>query len=388
MAALPEPTKSTAKRIHTLYEERKEDPRPHLGCSIIGHSCDRYIWLSWRWALEEAFPGRIKRVFDTGKREEDRLVQDLRAIDVELHTIDPETKKQISVSAHNGHLSGSVDGIGRGFVEAPKSWAVLECKTHNNKSFTELQKKGVKEAKPQHYAQMQMYMGLLDIDRAMYLAQNKDSDDLYSEWVHFDRDTFDRFMSRAKRIIDATLMPEGVSSDPSWFECKWCGFYELCHGEKVAQPNCRTCCHSSPVENAKWSCNAKSKEITFREQLAGCDSHLYLPGLIPFASAQDGSETHIAYVTKDGKQFVNGTGAGQFKSREIYATPIELLGDKVLEQIKTVFDDAEVVSPLAAMKDDLVEVYRDDDKTVKGKKFKEQLKANKQTIDYLKATGK
>lgn len=382
MTKLPEPTKSTAKAIHRLYEERKEDPRPHMGCSIIGHSCDRYIWLTWRWALAEKFPGRIKRVFDTGKREELRLVQDLRDLGIELYTIDEESGNQIAVHAHDGHFSGSVDGIGRGFEEAPKSWAVLECKTHNTKSFADLQKKGVRESKPQHYAQMQTYMGLLQIDRAMYLAQCKDTDDLHSEWVHFDEDVFKNYIDRAKRLIESSTLPGKLSEDPSWFECKWCDFYEHCHGEKIAQPNCRTCCHATPEKNAAWHCESHGKKITFNEQLKGCAQHLYIPDLVPFAKPIDGSANHIVYKKEDGTEFVNGSLPGQFKSTELAAIDSAMLGDKVVQDIKDIFG-AEVGPGIAEMKDDIDLIYAED-KSPEGLKFKAQIEKNKATIKALK----
>lgn len=382
MTKLPEPTKSTAKAIHRLYEERKEDPRPHMGCSIIGHSCERYIWLTWRWALAEKFPGRIKRVFDTGKREELRLVQDLRDLGIELYTIDEESGNQIAVHAHDGHFSGSVDGIGRGFEEAPKSWAVLECKTHNTKSFADLQKKGVRESKPQHYAQMQTYMGLLQIDRAMYLAQCKDTDDIHSEWVHFDEDVFKNYIDRAKRLIESSTPPGKLSEDPSWYECKWCDYYEHCHGEKIAQPNCRTCCHATPEKNAAWHCEAHGKKLTFKEQLNGCAQHLYIPDLVPFAKPIDGSANHIVYKKKDGTDFVNGSLPGQFKSTELAAIDPSMLGDKVVQDIKDIFG-AEVGPGIAEMKDDLDLIYAED-KSPEGLKFKAQIEKNKATIKALK----
>ncbi len=383
MAQIPEPSKSTARKIHWLYEQKKEDPRPHMGCSVIGHSCDKYIWLTWRWALESKFPGRIRRIFDTGKREEERLVSDLRALGIELYTTDEESGKQISVNAHDGHFSGSVDGIGRGFEEGPKSWAVLECKTHNTKSFADLQKKGVRESKPQHYAQMQCYMGLLEIDRAMYLSQCKDSDDLYSEWVHFDQDVYDNYMDRAGRLIKSSTAPVKISQDPSWYECKWCDFYEHCHGEQIAQANCRTCCHATPEKNAAWHCEAHGKEITFQDQLKGCAQHLYIPDLVPFAKPVDGSATHIAYKKEDGTEFVNGSLPGQFKSTELASIDPAMLGDKFVQEIKEIFG-AEVGPSIADMKDDLELVYSED-KSPEGKKFKAQIEKNKATINALKA---
>ena len=49
--------------------------------------------------------------------------------------------------------------------EAPKTWHVLEFKTHGVKSFADLTAKGVVLSKPQHAAQMQIYMHLTGIKR-------------------------------------------------------------------------------------------------------------------------------------------------------------------------------------------------------------------------------
>ena len=342
MTALPEPTKSTAKEIYNIWGSRNEPARPHMGCSIIGHACDRHIWYSWRWAKAPEFEGRILRLFDTGKREEDRLARDLKDIGVELHTEDADTGKQISVSAHDGHLAGSLDGIGKGFPEAPKTWAALECKTHSAKSFGDLKKKGVKEAKPQHYVQMQMYMGLMELERAMYLAQCKDTDEIYPEWVHFDESCFNVHMARAKRLIEATEPPEKLSNDPAWYECKFCDFYELCHGQRAADMNCRTCCHASPVEEAGWHCGLMNIRLKDADQRKGCEGHLYIPPLIPYAKPIDGSSNSVVYQKPDGTTFTNGPG--HWLSSELAVTVHTMVGDKGIDEIKEAFPGAKVVT--------------------------------------------
>lgn len=387
MAKIPEPTKSTARQIHWMYEQKKDAPRPHLGCSLIGHSCDKYLWLTWRWALSSKHPGRLKRLFETGHREEGRLVENLRALDIELFTTDEVSGKQISVSAVRGHFAGSVDGVGRGFEEGPKTWAVLECKTHNAKSFADLQKKGVANAKHQHYVQMQMYMGLLELERSMYLAQCKDDDDLYSEWVHFDAAVFKKYMGRAESIINSSTPPEGISKDPSWYECKWCDFYEHCHGNQIAQVNCRTCAHATPAaSDGAWACENHSKAITLQDQMFACDSHLYIPALIPYAAPVDGSMNSIDYQVNDSdRRFTNGSEPGQYMSRELAIIDPSMVGEKGLNDIKEAFPGAEVTSShsIADMADDLAPVYSED-KTVAGKKARAQIEKNKATMKVLR----
>ena len=34
----------------------QELPRTHLGISQVGHPCERYLWLSFRWPVIEKFP--------------------------------------------------------------------------------------------------------------------------------------------------------------------------------------------------------------------------------------------------------------------------------------------------------------------------------------------
>jgi hypothetical protein len=63
------------------------------------------------------------------KERRQRVYEELRAIGVELHT--EQNGQQIDCRDDSGHFGGSVDGIGRGFAEGPKTWAVLEIKTAN-----------------------------------------------------------------------------------------------------------------------------------------------------------------------------------------------------------------------------------------------------------------
>lgn len=301
MPKLPEPvhTHTTATAIVKWYEKQTDEPRPHLGASEIGKPCDRALWYSFRWVTRKQFPGRIKRLFDTGFREEVRFLEELRGIGAEVYDRDPDTKQQHRFSAVGGHFGGSCDAIGRGLPEAPKSWAVIEFKTHGAKSFGELTKKGVEEAKPEHYAQMQVYMGLAELDRALYLAVNKDTDELHSEWIHFDKGAFTALLERAEKIIKADEPPPGISIDPAWYQCKFCDHAPICQGEIAAAKSCRTCVHASPVDGA-WHCEAQKRNLSVEEQRVGCRQHLVLPPLVGYADAIDAGPDFIKYQHKDG----------------------------------------------------------------------------------------
>lgn len=348
MAAIPESPHTTSAAIIRWYESKPQEHRPHMGASLIGHNCDRYIWLTWRWALKPEFKGRILRLFDTGKREESRLIEELRGIGATVWDVDPDSGDQWRVSACNGHFGGSLDGVAKGLPEAPKSPAVLEMKTHNQKSFDELVKKKVQGAKPQHYDQMTVYMGLMEIDRALYMAVNKNTDDVYCEWVHFDKDRYAQLIARAQRLIESTTPPYRLSTDPEFFECKWCSMWRHCHGGMAAEPNCRTCVHASPVENGKWWCEKHRGHQDYADQTMGCNDHLLIPDLVPYGDPQDGGENWIAYRHKDtGEHFLNGPAGikeygPNFSSKELHNCNGTLIADVI--KLKAEFPVSTVAS--------------------------------------------
>jgi hypothetical protein len=335
MSEIPQSQHTTSAAIIRWYESKPQEHRPHMGASLIGHNCDRFIWLTWRWALKPEFKGRMLRLFNTGQRAESRFVEELRAIGADVWDVDPDSGDQWRVSACNGHFGGSLDGVAKGLPEAPKSPAVLEMKTHNQKSFDELVKKTVKNAKPQHYSQMQVYMGLMEIPRALYIAENKNDSAVYTEWVHFDDEVFGNLIDRAQRLIESPVPPYRISTDKDFFECKWCSMWKHCHGGQAAEDNCRTCTHSSAVEAGAWHCDKHNKVLDYKAQTQGCDNHLLIPDLIPFADAQDGGENWVAYKHKEsGDHFINGPESlaeygPNFSSRELHATNGSLIPDVI-----------------------------------------------------------
>lgn len=321
MAAIPQPHNATVDAIHR-WRERTTDTahRAHLGASVIGHPCDRHLWLLWRWCESEQFDGRMLRLFDTGKREELRVITELRGVGCEVWEDDGGA--QYRVSAVADHFGGSLDGVVRGLLEAPRTPHVLEIKTHSAKRFADLLKKGVREAKPMHYAQMQVYMHLAELERAVYFAVNKDTDAIYIERVEHDKAEAEKLIARAERIIRAAEPPLRLSDDPAWFECKFCRFHAQCHGTAAPEVNCRTCAHSTPDMDGTagaWRCDRKSTALTDAQQRKGCESHLYIPVFLQrFAEPVDADRDAVTYQTPDGKQFVNGPRPG-FSSAEIRA---------------------------------------------------------------------
>lgn len=312
---IPEPSNSIASLIDAYHQSLPQEPRSHLGCSQLGHHCDRWLWLSFRWAVLERFPGRILRVFRRGQNEEATITADLRAIGIDVR----DSQQRVSFG---GFVSGSVDGIAEsGVPEAPKARHVVEYKTHSLKSFNELEKDGVEKSKPMHFVQMQMYMAGLEIDRALYVAICKDDDRIYTERIHFNKEVSDKAIARGHRITMSERMPEPCCADPSWYQCKFCAAHSFCFDTKLTKEvNCRTCAHSTPLESGTFGCALfENQEIPTDFQRKGCDSHVLHPDLVPWQMA-DSQNASIAVYMIDGKPVQNGEPDGNvFSSRELIA---------------------------------------------------------------------
>lgn len=311
MAPLPKPTASTVRAIYQAYEDNNvEREGRSISVSTLAEECDRKLFYDFRWASpQEKIPGRTLRIFETGNIEESRWIENLRMIGCEVVDRD-ERGNQIMVEACGGHVRGYLDSEILGLPEAPTTIHVGEIKSHNSKSFAKLLKEGVQKSKPLHYGQIQTYMYQRGRDRGIYLAVNKDTDELYAERVKLDVEFVIRLLARAQRIIDSSEPPAKLHEDPTHkmaFACGWCKHRGICHDFMPARVNCRTCLYSSPEEGGTWSCARFNKPLSHDEQLAGCPAHLMLPGLVhgEQIDADEELET-VTYRMHNGRVWVDG----------------------------------------------------------------------------------
>lgn len=317
MPEIPEPLSHTVDAIYRSYETQPRHERSYLGASTFGTECDRAFWYGFRHAYEpERFDGRKLRLFQTGHREEERLIEDLRAAGLEVQETDPATGRQWEITAIGGHMRGHLDGLVYKVIEAPRAEHVLEIKTHNEKSFRALVKDGVEKSKPGHYAQVQIYMHFRGVARALYVAHNKNTDELHIERIPYDVAAAARLIGRAERTITANGAPAKLHEDPSSraaYACAWCPALGICHEGAMPRRNCRTCLSSTPVVDASdrgaWWCEHFKRELSFEKQQIGCVDHLYLPSLVP-GEQVDVSEADrtVTYQMADGSVWIDGAG--------------------------------------------------------------------------------
>jgi len=342
----------TVTAIEAVYKARgdAEERRRYLGGSAIGAECDRALWYSFRHCSEPEFPGRLYRLFQTGHLEEPRMVQDLRDIGVTVSEVDDDGE-QYGVKALGGHFGGHMDGVGIGLPEAEKTWHVLEFKTHCRKSFEKLRKQGVEKSKLQHFVQCQIYMSLNGLTRALYLAKCKDTDRLYSERISLDKAVAERYMDRARYIIEATDPPPRVADKCTDFRCSFCDAKALCWGlGDVAVPvpsiSCRQCCHATPeiVEGSDeglWTCRCGVPELEDGHPIPpeiqdkGCPNHLFIPGLVNGCEPIDGDDQNIHYseiLDRETHEFWQGPRPGAYPSVVLAAIPWALVsGDNLAD---------------------------------------------------------
>ena len=261
------------QKIYDYHNASNSDwRRPHLGASIIGRPCAREIWYSFRWVQAPGFDGRMLRLFETGQLFEDRICAELEAIGIRIS----DRQKVIEIFPHFG---GSIDGLGVGFEESKKVH-LLEFKTHNQKSFDKLSNNGVAVAKPEHVVQMNIYMHGLKLDRAYYIAENKNTSEIYAERVRYDASIYNDNVAKAHYIVDSPVPPERICDNPARFACQFCNYKILCHGRAALEVNCRTCLHSTPEPDGTWSCARHGGTIPTEFQKVGCEDHLFIPQLL------------------------------------------------------------------------------------------------------------
>lgn len=265
--------------IDAAIKAGEEEPfRKHLGASIIGDECARKVWYNFHWTLAEDFEPRLLRLFNRGHETEPRFIKWLRAAGVTVWEAGEsgDSKAKLRISAHEGHFGGTPDGIGHGIPDIPNEYALLEFKTHNDKSFKKLVEDGLMKSKWKHFVQMQVYMHFHKLQWGLYCANNKDTDACDYQLVQYDEREATRAVERAGAIIWATEPPGRIGKNPAHYGCKFCHLQRLCYfGDVQPARNCRTCRFSRPGRAGEWICGVTHSDRGLNEaaQRAACPKY-------------------------------------------------------------------------------------------------------------------
>lgn len=287
MGKIPENKLTTSTAIYELHERKKiadqaaRVSRGRLGCGKVGESCDRKVWLDFRWIMKKVFGGRMLRLFDTGHREEARVLAELKQIPgIQVWDRDPkDPEKQIDVEL-GCHLSGFLDAEVLGLPEAPKTVHVFDVKTIKSTKYAELIKGGLtffKKTFVAYFVQGMLYMHARKRERAGFLFVNKDTDETHLIRFEYSKKEAVKMLERARRIALSTRLPEPImGGGADWYECKMCDFKEFCWEPQTreVQQNCRTCEHVRPLEDGTWACAFhEATDLEVEYQRIGCDDY-------------------------------------------------------------------------------------------------------------------
>lgn len=298
--------------------------RYHLGASQIGTPCKRALWYALHWCSipSSASDGRILRLFDTGRLEEERIIANLRDIGVCI-----ETTQAYYHDSEHPMISGSCDGIAYGFKDYPDERVLLEFKTSNTKSFKALCQNGIKAEKYQHYVQINLYLLWSGLKRALYIVTCKETDELYAEWVEFDADVANVELDKAKAVLLSQKIPDRIETAKSEasMPCRFCDYKGVCWSKDLPLVNCRTCLHCGyDTVNKTFGCCLGNTFVDSPEVHLNC--HRFNPFALAWMIGDISADCkNIVYVSPYG---------GRYNTAEIKSVDFESLLEQEKEQFE------------------------------------------------------
>lgn len=213
---------------------RAQAPRDYLGASRIGEPCSRKLAYEISHTPKDPgrdFDGAILRIFEAGHRFEELTIDWLRTAGFDLRTRKRDGS-QFGFSVASGRLRGHIDGV---IIDGPDiglRWPALwEHKALNAKSWIDLVKRGLPASKPIYFAQVQIYMGYMEIGQTLFTAMNKDSQELFHEIVLFDSAEAQSLSDKAVDIFcatDAGELPPRIAADADFYLCRLCEYAGRC----------------------------------------------------------------------------------------------------------------------------------------------------------------
>lgn len=229
---------STVSAINCWYGANNKQRR-HLGLSQAGNDCARFLWYAHNGFDQSEIDGRTLRLFQLGNVLEDQTIIDLKSAGFSV----TDQQKSVTLSRDKTVLTGSIDGIVTGLLEAPKTPHLFEHKTCSDKSFkklkkfvgtTDLSRATTFETSPYkhwnevYYWQVQFYMMGLKLKRAAVFIYNKNNSELYMERIVFDKDATILKLNSIFDAIESKSEPARKCPNSSWFAAKYCNFYSEC----------------------------------------------------------------------------------------------------------------------------------------------------------------
>lgn len=301
---------SLLTKIDTLSTNDGE--RDYLGASSIGEECQRKLWLQFhRYVEPEQFEPRMLRLFQRGKDEELKFETYIHEIGIKiLHgALD-------QIGFKKGFFGGHGDGV---YLIEDKRVAA-EQKTHNDASFKKLVPGGLKHSHPKHYAQSIVYAGEFNCVGTLYMAVNKNTDELFFDFIPFNQEDFDGYHAKAEYVTMADKPPERIAKRPTDFACKFCHAKDVCWGFSLPRVNCRNCVNvEKHKEHGSFGCELKKpSDSNFQlDERGWCESHCFNPYAMNDLQGWQIVEFHPEHKCVEYANVINGPAPFGVPSKEL-----------------------------------------------------------------------
>jgi len=282
MPELPEVYTALQKALD--FPDVVNEPRPYLGMSGVGKECLRAQWYSFRWASgNSVYPQRVRRIFERGDLEEERIIKDLRAVGVDVYMMKGEEKLypkgvrdefQEEVVHFTGHSKGHIDGRAINVPGAEKTEHLCEFKSMKASKFKDYQKNGFDNFSEYKF-QIHMYMGYLKLTRCLYVVTNKDTEERDYKRYEFDINVYEEGLERIMKVLATDVPPIRISDKPDFYKCRFCNERDICFGVEPHNQNCRTCTSGDMHDGGIWKCtkDTTGTPIPVKIQRKGCPQY-------------------------------------------------------------------------------------------------------------------
>ena len=173
--------------------------------SVISNACDRYVWLCYHGRMvDQPLPAKLQRIFQNGNYLENRVEQWLTEMNILVD-------REISVKQEIPPISGRID-----FLVKHYTYGILpiELKSINTAGFSKL-----KEPKPEHQTQIQIYLNMGNYDMGTVLYENKNDQKIKTFLVKKDLIQWDEILKRCFKIQEMLIPPEKCSG-ATWCNCR------------------------------------------------------------------------------------------------------------------------------------------------------------------------
>jgi hypothetical protein len=252
--------RDVVRRLSETRFDEKKQPRRYIGASIVGDQCDQYLALSLRGMPSDEPEARTLRIFRDGHTVEQSVIKDLKRAGFSVTGTDAELG-QFEFEIAGGHVLCHLDGL----MYIGGETYVLEIKSMNKASHSQVRLRGLKRAYFKYYDQMQLCMNLSGVHQGMFVAYCKDNSEYYAEVIPYDPPRAEFIVGRVLEIVEKGS-GKRISESPRAKGCTTCFKRTSCWTPlAVKTQDCPQCRYSTPITNqpgAKWYCNRHQREAT------------------------------------------------------------------------------------------------------------------------------